>query len=194
MAGPHQEHTLKPTTTDLELSLAFFAVLVDQAKAGSTITYGELVTKAKARFPTNGIVQNAIAVSAGRRLDFVRDFARERDLPDLTSLVISKSTGECGVGFTRNYDPARARAMVSAFDWSSVSSEFSVRVAAAIERAKPRKKLNEAQARQVMSQYYFANKSILPTDTPQHRDRLIKLLMSGLSAEVAFAKVERGDA
>ena len=60
--------------------------------------------------------------------------------------------------------------------------------------ALPSKKLNESQAMQVMSQYYFANKSILPKDTPQHRGRLIELLMSGLSAEEAFAKVEKSAA
>lgn len=64
-------------------------------------------------------------MSAGRRLDFVRAFTRQRDFPDLTALVVNKTTGECGIGFTRSFDPEDARTRVLAFNWEGVSEEFS---------------------------------------------------------------------
>jgi hypothetical protein len=184
-------YTSPPTTTDLELALAFYSVLVEQARRREVITYGQLVEKAKGAFPANEIVQNAIPVSVGRRLDFVREFTRQRQLPDLTSLVVNKGTGECGVGFTRNFDPAEAREVVFAFDWQDVSTEFSGAVAVAKKAAEPRKRLSEAQARQLMSDYYMANKASLPTGVRAHREAIVKLIMEGVESSEAFAEALR---
>ena len=81
-----------PTQTDLELALAFYAVLVQAARHRETLTYGELVDRARRAYPQNETVQKAIPVSVGRRLDFVRGFTNQRGLPDLSSLVVNKST------------------------------------------------------------------------------------------------------
>lgn len=187
--------TLLPTPTDLELALAFFSVLVEQARRRETITYGELIERAQAKFPTSEVVAKAIPVAVGRRLDFVREFTRQRALPDLSSLAVNKSTGECGVGFTRSFDPDRARSEVFAHNWAEVSEEFAEAVATVRERAlkpkKPKKPLSHDQATRLMSDYYFANRAALPTTVRVHRELIIRLLMSGVAPEEAFTHALR---
>lgn len=177
-----------PTPTDLDLALAYFAVLVEVARSQRTITYGELVERAKTAFPANETVQKAIPVGVGRRLDFVREFTRQRNIPDLTSLVISKSTGECGVGFTRNHDPLLARASVFAHDWQSESTDFTGAIALARQRSKPRKRITEDAATKLMFAYYTANRSSLPPTVRQLRQQIIDRLMEGEDVAEAFAQ------
>jgi len=177
------------TPIDLELALAFYSVLVHQARRQETITYGQLVERAKEMFPSNATVQNAIPISAGRRLDFVRGFTRERRLPDLTSLVVNKATGECGVGFTRSFDPEDARATVFAHDWEGVSAEFTGAVAAARERSRPRKAITHEKALVLMSEYFMEHKATLSPSVRNHREQIIQLIMSGLTPGEAFAEV-----
>lgn len=158
------------------------------ARRHETVTYGELVEQAKAAYPDNETVQNAIPVSVGRRLDFVRSFTGQRQLPDLSSLVVNKTTGECDIGFTRSFNPEEARASVSAFDWRSVSTEFTGAVAAARKRSAPRKKRTEAAAAQVMYEYFTANKSSLPTDIKKYRPQILRLLIEGEEPSEAYAQ------
>ena len=184
---------VSPTPVDLDLALAFFAVLVEVARSQQTVTYGELVARAKATFPTNESVQNAIPVSVGRRLDFVREFTRQRGIPDLTSLVISKSTGECGVGFTRNHDPQLARASVFAHDWQSESADFTGAIASVRKRSKPRKRITEDAAAKLMFEHYAANRDTLPPTVRQLRQQIIDRLMAGEEVADAFSQALAGD-
>ena len=103
MPAPTESFYANVTLTDVQLASSYYPILVDIAKHKHCLTYGELVERAKAEYPDRTVVQKAIAVSAGRRLDVVRMFTAERDLPDLTSLVISKGSGECGTGFTNHF-------------------------------------------------------------------------------------------
>ena len=93
------------TLNDVQLAAAYYPILIDLAKHKHCLTYGELVDRAKEENPEKEVVQNAIAISAGRKLDVVRLFTIDRELPDVTSLVINKGQGECGTGFTDHFDP-----------------------------------------------------------------------------------------
>lgn len=187
------------TAVDLDLALAFHAVLVRHAPKGTPLTYGELVDEARALFPDNETVRKAIPVSVGRRLDFVRAFAEQRGLPDLTALVVSKVTGECGAGFNGSESPEAARARISAFDWTGVAEAFAgdveearTRVLPPKSRSKPAsgasKPLPYDKAAALMSAYYMANKSSLPADVRAAREKIIDLIRAGASAEDAFGR------
>ncbi len=150
----------KVTLVDVQLASAYYPILVDLAKHKHCLTYGELVEQAKKTYPDRPVVQRAIAVSTGRRLDVVRRFTSERDLPDLSALIISQGTGECGSGFTRNFDPVAAREKVFGFDWSEVSTDFDGFVNHAEKAIKPRKKIKETAALTLMHQYFQLHQSI----------------------------------
>ena len=189
------ETPLSPTETDVELALAFYSVLVEVARRREEkVTYGQLVDLAKSRFPTNETVQRAIPVGVGRRLDFVRAFTERRGLPDLSSLVVNKSTNECGVGFTKNFDPAKVRAEVFTFDWREVASEFTGVLAAARRQAAKPKQVTVETAAKLMYSYYTENKATLPPSVKNHRERIIKRIVQGGSPAEAFEEALRGDA
>jgi hypothetical protein len=167
---------------------------VDLAKHKHCLTYGELVDRAKIDYPDRAVVQKAIAVSTGRRLDVVRMFTSERDLPDLTSLVINKGSGECGSGFTRHFDPVAAREMVFEFDWSTVTLDFDGFVKSTETAVKPRKKVKEQHALELMAAYFRQHKSSLPRSVRERRELIVELIMEGFSVEDAFAAASRDGA
>lgn len=174
------------TLIDVQLASVYYAILVDLAKHKHSLTYSELVERAKSEYPDRHEVKNAISVSTGRRLDVVRMFTSERELPDLTSLVINKGTGECGVGFTQNFDPVATREKVFAFDWSSVSSDFDGFVVHTENAIKPKVKRKEMVALELMASYHKKNKNSLPSSISTQRDLIIRLLMEGYGAPQAF--------
>ena len=176
------------TLIDVQLASAYYPLLVDVARTRSRVTYGDLVERAKAAYPGNPVVQRAIAVSTGRRLDVVRQFTRARALPDLTSLVINAGKGECGVGFTRSFDPVAAREEVFAFDWSAVVPEFQGFVKDVERATQPRKRVKEKVALEIMASHYKGHKAQYPASVREHRELIIELIMEGFPVEQAFAQ------
>lgn len=177
----------KLTEVDLALAKAYFPILVEMAKARETLTYSQLVERAKAIYPQNEIVQSAIPVSTGRRLDVVRAFTRELGRPDLSSLVVSKGSGECGSGFTRNFNPKAVREDVFGSDWSSLETNFEGFVSAVADKIKPKKRVKPEEARKLMSDYYQANKAQLPPEIKEFREYIIEMISEGVSACDAFS-------
>ncbi|MBY0292120.1 MAG: hypothetical protein K2W92_02395 [Alphaproteobacteria bacterium] len=182
------------TLIDLQLASVYYAILIDLAKHKNCLTYGELVERAKQEYLDRPVVQKAIAVSAGRRLDVVRLFTDERELPDLTSLVIGKASGECGTGFTNHFDPKKTREKVFEFDWSDVTTDFDGFLKSTEQEIKPRKKVKEPEALKVMAEYYKENKATLSSEVRLHKDAIVELIMEGFSAAEAFSSVVRQNA
>jgi hypothetical protein len=176
------------TVIDVQLAASYYPILVDLAKHKHCITYRELVDRAKQENPDKEVVRRAIATSTGRRLDVVRLFTTERNLPDLTSLVINKNSGECGRGFTEHFDPGLAREAVFAFDWSAVSTQFDWFVKEASIAVKPKKKISEAQALDAMSEYYRSTRARWPASIRKQRELIVELMMQGWDAEKAFER------
>ncbi|MBA1431047.1 hypothetical protein IFT37_09080 [Pseudomonas fluorescens] len=175
------------TLIDVQLASVYYPILVDLAKHKHCLTYTELVDRAKHEHPDSEVVQNAIPVSTGRRLDVVRLFTDERELPDLTSLVISKSTGECGSFFTRHFDPMAAREQVFSYDWNTATTDFAGFVEVTESAVKPRKKVKKPQARERMAAYYQANKAGLPLNVSEYREAIIELIMEGFPDQQAYS-------
>ncbi len=182
------------TLVDVQLASAYYPMLVDLARHKHCVTYSELVDVAKTKYPDRVVVQRAIAVSTGRRLDVVRLFTAERALPDLTSLVISKTTGECGVGFTRSFDPKAAREKVFAFDWSKVTTDFDGFVKHTETSITPRKKVKEPEALALMSAYFQLHRDQLPQTIRKQRELIVELIMEGFSPEEAFTQAAAEEA
>lgn len=112
------------TLTDIQLATVYYDVLIDLAMYKLCLTYGELVERAKRLYPDRPFVQKALASSAGRRLDVVRNFTSECGLPNLTSLILNKSSGGKVIGLTRHADLKKTIEEVFAFDWTSVNMNF----------------------------------------------------------------------
>jgi len=174
------------TLNDVQLASAYYPILVAQAKKKQTITYGKLVKAAKQHYPDLPHVQKAIATSCGRKLHSVRLFTNERGYPDLTSLVVNASKGQCGDNYTKHFDPDKVRAEVLAFDWSDVATDFEGFIEAATQAATPKKTRARHTAKRIMADYYKENKATLPPSIKTKRAELISLLMEGHPKEQAF--------
>jgi len=181
-------HIKNLTLNDIQLAAAYYPVLVDQAKHRQTITYGELIAKAKQQNPGNAVVQNAIATSAGRKLSAVRKFTDAQNYPDLTSLVVGKGSGDCGDAYTKNFDPKKVREAVFAFNWSNVSKEFDLHIKGLEKATTPTKPRKKDEAGKLMWEFYDRNKKSLPPSIQLQRDSIIELLMEGISVEDAFSQ------
>ena len=175
-------------TTDIDLFLAeiYYPILVNLAKSKDLITYKDLVDYAKKLHPQNLLVQNAIPVSTGRRLETVRKFTSKNELPDLTSLVVNQSKGECGEAYLKHKDPEAERSRVYNFDWSNTNIEFNLFLEIVKKEIKPRKKIKPEQARQLMSDYYQEHKLSLNTNIVDYREIIIEMIQEGFSPEEAF--------
>lgn len=171
------------TTIDLEVAIIYYPILVGKAKSSSTVTYGELVQSSKDLHPYNTTIQKTIPASIGRRLDVVRIFTNERSLPDVTSLVINASTKM----------PSQPRLIdvqssVFAFDWTNVKTEFDGFIERTKMAIKPRKKVKENEALQLMSEYYQVYKNSLPASVRERRELIIEFIMEGFSVEDSFSQ------
>lgn len=176
------------TLNDVQLASIYYPMLVDLAMHKHCLTYSELVAKAKGLHPNNQVVQRAIAVSTGRKLDVVRIFTAERELPDLTCLIINKGSGECGSGFTQYFDPVASREKVFAFDWSAVLTDFDGYIKHTETVITPRKRRKEADALKLMAAYYQEHKDALSPSVREKREAIIELLVEGFSEEEAFSQ------
>lgn len=174
------------TTVDVQLARAYYPLLVEIARQKQRVTYGELVAKAKLAYPGTTVVQKAIVVSTGRRLDVVRRFTNERGLPDLSSLVVKQGPGERGV--TRSLDPDATRDAACDFDWSAVVTEFGGFIKQAEAAAKLRKTVKEPAALAAMSAHFLEHQATLPARVRERRQAIVEMIMEGFSAEEAFER------
>jgi len=185
------------TLIDLKLASVYYPILIDLAKHKRRLTYGQLITKAQELNPDIPEVQNAVPVGTGRRLEVIRYFTSKNGYPDLTSLIVNKSSGECGEWVLKRFDPDKLREEVLKFDWSQATNDFDGFIkqtgqnVLANSQRKPRApKTNDAQikarAEVVMYEYYKQNKSSLPPTITKKRDLIVKLLMQGIGVEEAF--------
>ena len=191
MIDPTESLYKNITLNDVQLASAYYPILIDLAKHKHCLTYGELVERAKKSYPDNPVVQNALPVSTGRKLDVVRIFTATRELPDVTCLIINKGLGECGSGFTEHFDPVAAREKVYSFDWSATSSDFDGFIRHSETSVTPRKRRKTKEALALMSQFYARNKANFPSSIIKQREFILELLVDGFEAEEAFSEASR---
>ncbi|MCL1067224.1 hypothetical protein L2735_10435 [Shewanella olleyana] len=179
------------TLNDVQLAAIYYPILINLARHKHCLTYGELVKQAKDLHPDIEFVQRAIPVSTGRKLDIVRLFTSERALPDVTSLIINKTLGECGNGVTEHFNPVKLREEVFAYDWSTVSEEFDMYIEAAEQKATPQVRLTREEAKEMTIKYFQNNRAILPQAISRHRDDIISLTLEGYDTKDAFELISR---
>ena len=174
------------TSTDLELAAAYYPILVELAQQRRCLSYGELLGEAQRRYPDKPAVQRAIPVSTGRRLDVIRVFSEERNIPNLSALILNKERRESGSGFDEGADPTEIREAIFAHDWRELTSEFDGYLTLRQRAPAPRKKVSAATARNLMAQHYAVHKLSLPKDVVRHRERILGLIEEGGTAAEAF--------
>lgn len=101
---------------DVHLAEAYFPYLIKQAINKQTITFGDLLDLSKQDHPYDKIVQNAIPVSTGRRLEVIRLIIEPLGLPDITSWVVN-ATFDNSEAYLEDFDPDKERQASAGIDW-----------------------------------------------------------------------------
>ena len=181
------------TTADVALARAYYPLLVEIAGQRQRLSYAELVAKAKVVHPGVTVIQKAIVVSTGRRLEVIRQFTNERGLPDLASVVVTPGAGERTAGSRRSPEPEASRDTVFDFDWAPVAKEFGAFMKQAEAAAKHRKTVKEPVALEAMSAHFREHQATLPARVRERRPAIIEMIMEGFTAEEAFERALRDE-
>lgn len=78
------------SASDIDAVARMRPFLIDEAKARSTVTYGELVTSLRLPCAPKGL---------GRLLVLLSEDCDRRDEPTLAAIVVTQATGEVGAGY-----------------------------------------------------------------------------------------------
>lgn len=146
------------TLTDVHLGEAYYNLLIELAhqRQGQVITYLDLVRWAKERHPADAVVDNAIPISIGRRLDVVQQFCEQHQLPDLACLAV----GQDGVPGDRykhkGEEWERERQRVSDFDWSSVQLQWKAYAGESRKKSLPAMKRSVEEAERALREHWKA--------------------------------------
>lgn len=188
------------TETDAALAIAYYPLLVDLATRRRKITFKDFVELAKATYPDNPAVQNAIPVSTGRRLEFVRVFTALQGLPDLSAWVTGKS-GKNSAAFQRDFDPVEERRRSAEVDWSEHQAAWEAHAGELRKRAQKITPRNELEARSLMAEFAQVMRPLIEAAIPNpkklpyvklvmpFRDTILEDLMSGLDPQDVFENV-----
>lgn len=189
-----------PNVTDLDLKLAayYFPILVEVAQSSDRITYGDLLKRARERYPNYFNAepgkQRETDFSTGRRLGTIWRFTQKFEYPLISALVVNASTGECGHGLLDSVDdPDKERQRVWDFDWDSVSDDFMAHLGyerakkeEQVSKRKKRKKRSSTEAARLLGEYWKETSDQWPKDIRNHREEIQKTIQSGVDPAVAF--------
>lgn len=188
------------TETDAALAIAYYPLLVDLATRRRMITFKDFVELAKATYPANPAVQNAIPVSTGRRLEFVRIFTAQQDLPDLSAWVTGQN-GKNSSTFEKDFDPVKERKRSSEVDWSLHQAAWEAHAAVLRKKAQKLKPRSRAEARTMMSEIARAMRPRIEAAIPNSnklpyaqlvgpfRETILADIMSGLDPQEVLENV-----
>jgi hypothetical protein len=192
------------TAYDIVLAGVYLPILIRTAKNRRTITYGELVQTGKELHPDNNYVQGSIPVTAGRRLNVLRQTLREHSLPDLSCLVVSASSGKTGDAYHLKSSEKELREAVFSTDWDQYQEVLDNEISkipydeidfTEVRRKSPKPKPPSRQELlDTMSDYWKENGSQYPKWVRTKRDVVIDLLFQGYPVEECFNQlVEEND-
>ena len=187
----------KPTETDLALSIAYYPMLVEISARQEKITFDQFVQNAKARYPKDQAVQNAIPVSTGRRFEFIRIFTEPNGFPDLSVWVVNKA-GENSTAFNDDYDPEVERENSANTDWSLYQTEWDAHVAELKKLSIKLKRRKPDEARKLMADFARKMRAKIEASIPNkkklpytllikpYRPLIMESLMEGKDIELVF--------
>lgn len=182
----------KPTPTDAELAKCYYPILCELAKEQKELTFKEFVELAKDRYPNSEEVQNAIPVSTGRRLEYIRTYTKTHGLPDLSAWIVSQS-GTNSEAYLSDFNPIEEReasALVNWDDYEGVWGEFVEQLVKATIKVKRRKE-NEAES--IMGAYATELRSKIEASIPNPKKLKYATLVQPFRAPIVEGLMEGKD-
>ena len=177
------------TQRDLHLAALIYPILIGLAKSFDCMTYKQLVDTLQKLHPEDAVVASMRPIHSGRILGVIYQFAEQKKLPRISSLIISRK-GECGKGLSKRHDCNAERARCFDFDWNEKLPEFWDFIETNKQQIKLPKtvsKITLAQATSIRWDFFSQNKSRLKPDVRRFSQVILDTLMKGVEPELAFA-------
>jgi hypothetical protein len=182
----------KPTETDVALAIAYYPMLVEISARQEKITFDQFVQNAKARYPKDQAIQNAIPVSTGRRFEFVRIFTELNGFPDLSAWVVNKA-GKNSAAYSADYDPDVERENSADTDWSLYQSEWDAHVAELKKLAVKLKRRKPDEARKLMADFARKMRAKIEASIPNKKKLSYPLLVKPYQSLIMESLMEGKD-
>lgn len=181
--------SVKTTPTDVHLARFYYDILLEHASTnpGQAIRYKEVLDRTKRAHPNDEIVQSAIPVSMGRRLEVIVQFLGEHQLPPLTCLAVNESLQPGSSYRPVNGSWQADMEAVSRHDWSRWRGQWDRHVETARKAAVPLKRRKEQEARTLVHEAYVAG--MIPKLSLALKEQLVERLREGLTVADAMAEL-----
>lgn len=192
--------TRRVTDADAALAIAYYPLLVDLAGRRQKMSFKAFVERAKTTYPNDPAVRNAIPISTGRRLEFVRVFTAAQRLPDLSAWVTGQS-GKNSATFEKDFDPEAERQRSAEVNWLDHQAAWEAHAADLRKRAQQITPRKEPEARAMMAKFAqemrpqieaaISNPKKRPYGTlvAPFREAILQDLKSGLDPQGVFENV-----
>ncbi|MGJ7565261.1 hypothetical protein ACSFBM_15520 [Variovorax sp. GB1R11] len=183
--------SVRTTPTDAHLARIYYDILLDHARnhPGQAIRYKEVLERARRAHPNDEVVQSAIPISMGRRLEVIVQFLGEHQLPPLTCLAVNE-TSQPGASYRAVNGSWQADMdVVSGYDWSRWRGQWDSHLDAARKAAVQLKRRKEQEALNLVHEAYVAGQ--IPKLSQDQKNQLIELLREGLAMEDAMAELAK---
>jgi len=155
----------KPTQTDYVLAKAYYPLLIDIVENQQEVTFQQFVENAKSKYTKIKEVQNAIPVSTGRRLEYIRIFTITEKLPDLSAWIVGKN-GANSKAYLADFNPVLERENTTKIDWSSYDEKWQQYLEKLNKETEILKKRKKEEALELMSKHAKILEGKIKTDVP----------------------------
>ena len=142
----------KRTKTDYVLAKAYYPLLIDIATNQQEVTFQQFVENAKSQYTQIKEVQNAIPVSTGRYLEYIRIFTITEKLPDLSAWIVSKK-GTNSEAYLAEFNPVLERENTTKIDWNSYDEKWQQYLEKLNKETLILKKRTEKEALELMAKH-----------------------------------------
>lgn len=180
---------MKTTPTDAHLARIFYDTLLEYSRSqpGQPIRYKDVLDRAKRAYALDEIVQSAIPVSMGRRLEVIVKFLREHQLPPLTCLAVNES-GQPGSSYRAVNGSWQAdMTAVAVHDWTKWRGQWDTHLEVTRRAAIPLRRRKEQEALNLVHEAYLAGQ--IPKLAQDVKEQLVELLRDGLTVEDAMTEL-----
>ena len=183
------------THNDIDIGVRLVEALRQHAGAakGAPVTYKDVLRVARIMYPKDLVLDRAVPVGIGAKLQFVEAFCVAHGYPNLACLAVNPVTMRPPAGYQGDWDADRQA--VTAFDWSAIDAplaDYASKARAAVPaRLKPRK---ERPADVSWYAYFCSHRKECAWIGKEDKQEIINLIMAGLDPETSLGRVQAAKA